>query len=199
MISIKKLGDGLMGGIGSGRRYSFDLQKTVNSCNSIDIHYLNRNGLLIPGHVIKLTWSEHGRKIAAVNGHITTEGLVLSYRVNGESINELIRIVETPCHYGGNRPWLQCPNCHRRVGKIYLKGKRFLCRLCYNLAYQSQRENASYRQLIRLKSIYKQLGGYNSLGFQIKPKGMHWKTYNLLRMEIEYREASMWAALMLRR
>jgi hypothetical protein len=158
---------------------SGDAKDTVDSCYSIDIHYLARNGLLLPGYLIILTWSRPGRKKASAGVQTTAECLILSYKVNGESICDQVPIVHTPCHYGGNRPWLQCPKCHRRVGKIHLNGKKFLCRHCYNLAYQSQRENAACRQLNRLKSIGKRLGGTIDIfgSMPVKPKGMHRNTY----------------------
>ena len=43
----------------------------------------------------------------------------------------------TPCHFGGERLWFQCPTpgCHRRAAKLYLGARVFACRRCYNLAY----------------------------------------------------------------
>jgi hypothetical protein len=145
----------------------------------LNIHYLSRNGLLLPGHSITLTWSKPGRNKASIGVQTTDEGLILSYKVNGESICDQVPIIHTPCHYGGSRPWLQCPKCHRRVGKVHLNGKHFLCCLCYNLAYQSQRENAACRQLNRLKTIGKRLGGSIDIiePMPVKPKGMHRNTY----------------------
>jgi hypothetical protein len=92
-------------------------------------------GLLLPGHSIILTWSKPRRKKASIGVQTTDEGLILSYKVNGENVCDQVPIVHTHCHYRGSRPWLQCPKCHRRVGKVHLNGKHFLCRHCYNLAY----------------------------------------------------------------
>jgi hypothetical protein len=168
-----------LGGIGSGRKYYGDAKDTVDSCYSIDIHYLARNGLLLPGRSISLTWSSSTRKKASIEVQTTAECLILNYKVNGESICDHVPIIHTPCHYGGNRPWLQCPKCDRRVGKVHLNGKHFRCRHCYNLAYQSQRENAACRQLNRLKTIGKRLGGSIDIfgSMPVKPKGMHRNTY----------------------
>jgi hypothetical protein len=64
---------------------------------------------------------------------------------------------------------------HKRIRLINC----FLCRLCYNLAYQYQRQNTSCRQLNRLKSIGKRLGGSINIiePMPVKPKGMHRSTY----------------------
>lgn len=56
-----------------------------------------------------------------------------------EKFDYLIRLESTPCNYGGVRWWFICPlvrngkSCSRRVGTLYLNGKYFGCRHCYNL------------------------------------------------------------------
>jgi hypothetical protein len=49
----------------------------------------------------------------------------------------------TACNLGGQRPWFFCPGagCGRRVVILYAPGCYFLCRPCYDLSYESQREN----------------------------------------------------------
>ena len=60
-----------------------------------------------------------------------------------------IRLVTTPCNYGGVRYWFICPlirngvPCNKRVGVLYLPGEYLGCRNCYRLAYQSQNETHS--------------------------------------------------------
>lgn len=62
-----------------------------------------------------------------------------------------IPIVSTFCYFGGVRYWFKCNflsngmYCGRRVGMLYLGGKYFACRHCYNLSYQSRNENRRYR------------------------------------------------------
>ena len=75
-----------------------------------------------------------------------------------------VGIVKTPCNFGGFRLWFLCPfpkegkQCRRTVGKLYLPpgGKYFGCRYCYDLAYQSQRENYRIPKKIfkLLRNIY---------------------------------------------
>lgn len=61
-----------------------------------------------------------------------------------------VSLVTTSCYFGGKRWWFKCPlllpngfTCNRRVGVLYLVGKYFGCRKCYDLAYQSQQETHS--------------------------------------------------------
>ena len=78
--------------------------------------------------------------------------LVLLYRYRqGEGdwrdIEQPTPITWSPCRYGGQRPYFVCPgvvngvSCNRRTIKLYADGPYFLCRNCYGLAYQAQREN----------------------------------------------------------
>jgi hypothetical protein len=99
-------------------------------------------------------------------------------------------------NYGGKRPWFLCParGCGRRVAVLY-GGGIFACRHCHRLAYQSQREQPHSRAMIRTT-----WGGSPSLGesFPAKPKGMHWRTYERLRLEAERAEARSWPPWLLR-
>ena len=59
--------------------------------------------------------------------------------VNGVPIAQTILFDSTPCHFGGSRLWLLCPDCECRVRVLYCPtlGYRFLCRHCHNLTYRS--------------------------------------------------------------
>ena len=74
----------------------------------------------------------------------------------------------------------------RRVAVVY-GGSIFACRHCYQLAYDSQREAAYSRALSRAQAIRMKLGGSPNMAedFPDKPKGMHWRTYDLLCREAE--------------
>jgi hypothetical protein len=45
----------------------------------------------------------------------------------------------TPCNYGGERRWLLCPTCLKRVAKLYRPPDEvlFACRQCHQLTYRS--------------------------------------------------------------
>ena len=55
--------------------------------------------------------------------------------------NSVITLLCTPCNYGSYREWLECPNCSKRVGILYLHEDNFKCRICLDLRYLSQRMN----------------------------------------------------------
>ena len=103
----------------------------------------------------------------------------------------------TPCNFGGERPWFVCPGvvnriaCGRRVAILYGPGKYFLCRHCYDLRYESQREDKNNRALRRAQKIRTRLGGSANMmePFPERPKGMHHDTY--MRLLWEHHEAEM--------
>jgi len=99
----------------------------------------------------------------------------------------------TPCNFGGERPWFVCPGvrCGRRVAILYGPGKYFLCRHCYDLRYESQREDKKDRALRRAQKITQRLGGSANMTepFPEKPKGMHHDTY--MRLCWKHHEAEM--------
>jgi hypothetical protein len=111
--------------------------------------------------------------------------LVLSYRVTGgaqpEDVADEFPLVTTEPHYGGVRWWVLCLGCGRRVAKLYLPpgARRFRCRCCYRLAYQSQREAASDRWSRRARKLWRRIGADvgESPRYPSKPKWMRERTY----------------------
>jgi len=192
-----------LGGEGSGNWYRFDKKTTADECHGVDVRYLHRESLLKPGRWFTLRWSRAGRETGsirvAVEGNAKPERVILLYRHrNGpggewEDVGEPVPLSWTACNLGGERPWFICPGagCGRRVAILYGPGKYFLCRHCYDLVYQSQRDNAMYRALHRAQDIRRQLGGSANMTepFPEKPKGMHHETY--MRLWWEHHEAEM--------
>ena len=139
-----------MGGFGSGRPNSGRI--TAEGCRSIDVNRLHKTGCLRAGWFGGWEWSGDEKKVASINLRAETDQLHLSYRVsiggNGwEDVAETVRIARLPCRFGGTRPYFICPGvvngvtCGRRVGKLYGRGRYFLCRHCYRLGYASHRED----------------------------------------------------------
>jgi hypothetical protein len=185
-----------LGGVGSGSWYRFNKKTTVEECRSLDIRRFQREGLLKPGRMFSWSWSRDGRKVASIGclveeGHDDPQRLVLLFRhrdgpnAEWEDVREPVELEWTPCHFGGERPWFICPgvvngvSCGRRVAMLHAAGKYFLCRHCYDLSYQSQREDKMHRALHRAQDIRRRLGGSASMmePFPEKPKGMHYDTY----------------------
>jgi len=134
-----------------------------------------------------------------VEGEDRAERVVLLFRhrrglgAEWEEVQQSVTLTWTPCNFGGEWPWFICPgaDCGRRVALLYGPGRYFLCRHCYGLTYQSQRDNKMYRALHRAQDIRRRLGGSANMmePFPEKPKGMHSSTYE--RLWWEHHEAEM--------
>jgi hypothetical protein len=186
-----------LGGVGSGNWYRFDKKITTGECHSVDVRYLHREGLLKPGRSFSLRWSRAGRETGsirgAVEGSTRPERVLLYYRHRSglgedwEEVQESVSLNWTACNFGGERPWFVCPGagCSRKAAVLYGAGKYFLCRRCYDLVYESQRENNMTRALRRAQAIRERLGGTANMTkpFPEKPKGMHWRTHERLWWE----------------
>ena len=74
---------------------------------------------------------------------------------------------------------------------LHAAGKWFMCRHCYDLGYESQREDKTHRALRRAQNIRQRLGSSANMTEQFpeKPKGMHHDTY--MRLFWEHHEAEM--------
>jgi len=181
-----------MGGIGSGRRWRTEQKGTIEDYRWLDVRYLKRHDLLLPGRSCTLNWSHNGIvngtiKLSAEPGHV-----ILDYRYCREnekwiSMNYPISLTWTKCNIGGKRPWFLCPaqGCNRRAAILYLGSNIFACRDCYNLVYPSQRETYDDRAARKADRIREKLGWelgiLNGAGW--KPKGMHWNTFERLKAQ----------------
>jgi len=71
-------------------------------------------------------------------------------------------------------------------------GAIFACRQCHNLAYESQNETSRSRALTKVQAIRLKLGGEPAGDFPPKPKGIHWRTYYLLKALADEAESRSW-------
>jgi hypothetical protein len=134
-----------------------------------------------------------------VLGDEKPEKVILTYRHRSgpgeewQDVQQPVSLSWTACNFGGERPWFVCPGagCGRRVAVLYGPGRYFLCRYCYDLVYESQRENEMHRALRRAQAIRERLGGNPNMTkpFPERPKGMHHETY--WRLREEHNEAEM--------
>lgn len=179
-----------MGGRGSGRRASYSGKDTTEESLPLDIRRLRRAGVLTPGRAFSWQWTVNDRVRASIQ--IRAEAwqveLTYIYAPNGrpaEFIRQAVMLETTPCTLGGSRQWFCCPTCSRRVAVIYGTGRLFACRRCKGLAYASQGEAGDDRATRRVERIRKQLGWQPGIfnGPGVKPKGMHWRTYQRLTAE----------------
>jgi hypothetical protein len=178
-----------MGGIGSGNWYRWNTQTTVEETKRIDICYMRKRGFLKPNTHGTLSWTCGGEPNGDINFVTHDDYLQLNFRYKehgGEwqPIQQKIRFDYTPCHYGNSRKWFLCPRCYKRVAVLASNSPQFLCRHCNELPYSSQNED----RLDSLRRKRDKLGNRifndydNGYGYK-KTKGMHWKTFEVLRQQ----------------
>jgi hypothetical protein len=125
---------------------------------------LKRAALFEPSKPTGRTWTFSGMP-GASHSVIATAGpgapgeIVLTIvTANGEHHSRKIQVSFTPCNYGKRRAWLHCPQCSRRVFRLFYyphtySGDRhvhyFACRHCYKLTYDLWRERGLSREQSR--------------------------------------------------
>lgn len=179
-----------MGGHGSGKQGQFNPKPTVDNYQSVDIRDWHRRRFLFPGTTFTNHWNELNDSAYLIQGHFSNDLITLQhlFKINNRWVlNKHAFVIDwTSCHLGGKRPWFICPTplCQRRVAILYL-GKVYACRRCYNLAYPGQRERHDERATRRANKLRTRLnwmpGLLNKEGS--KPQGMHWRTFQRLRMQ----------------
>jgi hypothetical protein len=193
-----------VGGLGSGSYYRFGSKDRTEDCLSLDVRSWQRDGWLEIVLCFTMTWQRRYRKDSSIGvrvlGHAGEErayAVELSYswgpERRKEDVSYPVSLSWTPCNFGRSRPWFVCPgvvngvSCSRRVAKLYLKGRYFLCRHCHDLTYSSQQKAHRHAALRRCQRIRQKLGGTPNMTepFPSKPKGMHLKTYLRLRGKYE--------------
>ena len=173
----------------------------VDKCHemhAIDLTWLRRKKLLSVGHSSTLNWSRGGNPTGSIqlSYHRTHVRLVYRHRRHGgewQDVDERVPLAETATRFNGARQWFVCPGCGRRCRELY-GGGRFRCRQCHRLKYDTQYEPAFARAATRALKIRERLGAKGGIDdpFPLKPKGMHWRTYEKLREE-EERLQGRWA------
>ncbi len=185
-----------MGGAGSGRRWGFSAKCATVEMPSIDVRSWARADLLRPGTHFSTGWRRFDEKTATLHVQAMSDRLALRHR-RRTAVDEwrerhyVIGLGRTPCNFGGSRVWFICParGCGRRAAILY-GGALFACRRCYDLAYPSQREDAIGRAIRRGAKIRAKLGWEHSPYDRdwLKPKGMHWRTFERLSEQHDWIE-----------
>jgi len=174
---------------------------TTGEYKSIDIRWLKKHENLTPGTWASLSWSCGGEPNGNIGFRMEEDTMTLTYKHRSrnddpwEDIEQVIRFDRTPCYFGGFRKWFLCPKCWRRVALLYLGGKRFFCRHCYNLAYNSQQEGEIDRMMRKTSKILKRLGVEDIESILFKPKGMHQRTFDRLRWEADEADGRAWGIM----
>lgn len=175
-----------MGGFGSGRRGG---AQCTDDLRPLDIRKIHRTGLLKPGQWFNWQWTCNDEVTATIGLRVEADRVVLTYqsrRHRGgewESTSYPVSLDWTECGLGGRRVWWRCPvvGCGRRVAVLH-GGRVFACRQCHRLTYRCQREADDDRATRRADTIRRRLGWEPGIlnGHGLKPKGMHWRTFERL-------------------
>lgn len=188
-----------MGGFGSGIWCRWNKRECLDDHISIDVRRWERDGLLKPGNWFAWQWTVNDEVSNSIQIRVELERVVLVYRQRAyggdwQDIEEPVHLSYTDCHYGGQRVWFQCPSCGRRSAKLYSQVPYFVCRHCCDLPYQCQGESLSDRAMRKARRIRRKLDASMNLMEPIwmKPKGMHWKTFERLRRQAESAEQISW-------
>ncbi len=168
-------------GINSGRAGT---KGSTENMHALDIRKLHRAGRLTPGaSPFTWQWSRGGNVVASISITVyTSASVTLDYRTrrHGEWQGKRYQVMMewTACHFGGTRPWWNCPCCGKRVAVLWA-GSTYACRDCQKINYESTRRSESDKPFDRANKLRKRLGWVPGVahGMGDKPKGMHWTTY----------------------
>jgi hypothetical protein len=192
-----------MGGYGSGR---WGGRPTVESSITLDLSRLFKTGWLkIRATTMgTLRWlaASTGDEIASVDfeSRLGEEAGYVKLRwtatdlLTGEKrrCENHIALTTKPQAFGGRRWWFICPRTGRLVSRLHLPcgAYSFACRRAYRLGYLSQRQALRDRAVSRVYTLRRRLGNNGWIGsYVVKPKGMHWRTFERIRTRIDKAEA----------
>lgn len=140
----------------------------MENCLDIDVFWLKKHGYFCGYKYGGITWTFGTGEKSSIGFSVQTSGepkfIEFKYTSTDRATDQKtdykykVTIVTTSCRFGGVRYWFLCPlssgglgGCNRRVGKLYLGGKYFGCRHCYNLTYDSrQSHNKRFEPLGRM-------------------------------------------------
>jgi hypothetical protein len=156
-------------------------------------------GYLKKGNIVSGTVNQRFRnsgRFLSTDIVSTNDTVAVSFKINDEIVKYKIPIIYSDCNYGGVRPWFQCPNfnCNKRVGKLFLRGEYFLCRHCFNLAYETKNMSEAFRLLEKAQNIRERPGAesLSTMDPFPPPKGMHYKSYFKLVRKYHYYNNASW-------
>lgn len=152
----------------------------------IDIRKLHESDLLHIGKSFVWGWSREGESTGNIGLAVGAESIRLNYWISDpegkmRDASQTIPTKFTLCKFGGIRRWFICPTCSAGACVLYLRWRRFACRGCQRISYQSQSGSASDRICNR----YHRLDAVVMAG---KPKWQRWATFD--RQLARYNAAS---------
>ncbi len=167
----------------------------AENCLRLDVRDLARRQLL-DGASFAWSWSNSvtGEKLGSISVTTRPEWATLSFSSGGLPVCQDIQVINTPCHFGGTRPWFLSPCCGRRVGVLYFRAGRFKCRTCGCVAYASQSQDDIGRSWLRQRKLEQRIADNWS-----RPRGMHRANYERIVNRImaceHARDVALWGLL----
>lgn len=166
-----------------GQYYRIGKKDTTSDYLSISIAAMNRHNAFCTGQH-SWGWNCNGETLASISFQVTEDKVTFLYTSKNQDgipldINKPIPLTWTSCNFGGLRKWFVC-DCGSRVGRLFFNREHIACRDCLELVYVSQRQGEIDRLWNRIKYLESKL-----IDGCFRPKGMHRKTFELLKEGIE--------------
>jgi hypothetical protein len=86
----------------------------------------------------------------------------------------------------GYRPWLNCPECERRVARVFMDCGRYACRWCHGWVYQCQATSSKRRIKAKLDRIHRLLGHRPWQRTIRRPEYMSRKVFRRLQRQVNH-------------
>lgn len=163
----------------------------------LDINRLISDGFIQPGKTTQLSnfcWLDdegEERATARIEAEITNPSNC-TMRIHANWINQTVRLVGCPRHFGGLQWYFVCPVQHRTVSVLWsLPGTRYFVgrkSLGKQVAYLSQYHSPGARAHYSADKLFDGIWGPSTSDGSDelpKPKWMRWKTYERLSKRFE--------------
>ena len=124
-------------------RYSYSRRNMVENSLILSIKGMKEIIQDNPDKLAIAKW-ENGNQIGLIYKS-ESEEILISYQIksNNLSVKTYISIIKQPCNYGDSRYYFACPDCWKKVYKLYKPhtDNYFACRTCHNLTYREQKKH----------------------------------------------------------
>lgn len=176
------LGSGLYGGTGKKSK------RSVESCRGLDLRQMQKEEALSRERFGWKWVDQDGNSTGSIGVVPGEEGLLLLYKEDGISKEEMIYFAETSARFGKVK-WFLCPSCGNRYANLYFVDSSFACRICHNLNYRSSQsaDDLEYFHWQMEKICRRLRGEYDPMAMHPpeRPAGMHRKTYKRIFQQYE--------------
>ncbi|KAI93725.1 hypothetical protein T281_14985 [Rhodomicrobium udaipurense JA643] len=161
----------------------------LDDCFALDVRAWEREGKLIPRTAFRVEWPERS---AFLGVSVDAEGVVLLFKRLGDGYEALpiaeerLRVVRMPTPFGGAHTRFICPDCERRVWKLFAHEVTFRCQRCLGLRRLSGIVSKRERKAMRLEKIDAKLRIFPGLPVAFvtrKPPRMSLRIFRKLRDE----------------